>query len=108
LHTLADIRRAQGRYDEAAALGREALALRQRSLSDQNALVGMMWRFLAQVALEAGRLTEADSLSEHAVAVLRVALPQGHPRVLEAESTLAAVRAAERKAGRRESGEAGR
>ena len=71
----------EGQLDDALALHRRALALRERALGANHPEVGSTLLRLAAVHAEKGDLEEAGRLAERAVALYRAGYGDGHPRL---------------------------
>ena len=91
LATLGNLRRAQGRLDEARDLYRRSLDALRASLGTNDARVGDMLQNLGTLALETGRLAEAGPLLLEAVGILEASLGTDEVRTVEAQSALGAM-----------------
>lgn len=91
LEGLTELRTAQGAYEEAVSLGREALAVRRRSLDPEHPLVARSGFALAQALRWSGAYHEAETLQREALEARRKRLGPRHPEVAESLQNLAVV-----------------
>ncbi len=91
LNNLAQAVFAQGRYEEAEGLQREALAVRRQALPAGHPDIATSLSNLANVVRAQGRYEEAERLYKEALEMLRQALPAGHPAIAASVSNLAGV-----------------
>ena len=92
LDTLGTVRMGQGRYAEAEALYRQALAIRQASLGPDGAAVGSSLNNIAEVCRLTGRIEEAVPLYERAISIQSAVLGEESEPVAQAVNNLAIVR----------------
>lgn len=85
-HTLGEIQRLQGRYEEAL----ESLA-RAEAAEPAPAELAIILQARASVAMDRGMAAEAEPFLRRAVGVLRKAYPAGHPALLTAQGNLGAA-----------------
>jgi len=81
LNGRAELYRSQGRYHEAEALIREALAIVEKAAGRNHPDVSIPLSRLAQLFCEQGRYLEAEPLYERALAIREQALGRYHPSV---------------------------
>jgi len=79
LNNLAGLYRAQGRYDEAEPLYRQALELRRELLGERHPQVATSLNNLAYLYESQGRYNEAEPLYLEALAMLAQAVGTDHP-----------------------------
>ncbi len=89
LNNLAAAYHAQGRYNEAEPLYDQALAIREKILGSEHALVGQNQNNLAELYRNQHRYAEAETLQMRALAVRENALGPKHPDVGESLNNLA-------------------
>ncbi len=90
LHSLAELRRAQGAMEEACVLHKEALAIRLRVLAPQHLDTANSYRHLAEIALERQDYAIAEAHYRSALGTYE-ARGRYHARALECLSALAQV-----------------
>ena len=89
LNNLAELRRAQGRYEEAEPLFRRSLVIEEKALGPDHPEVGMMLGNLAGLYREQGRNAEAEPLYRRALGIAEKALGPDHPNVGQSLNNLA-------------------
>jgi len=95
LSNLGMICQLQQRYDEAAGLYREALAIREKALGTAHPDIGVDLNNLGNLEQELGHYDQAEALYDRALSVYSEALGQRHPdtaRVLSNLQSLSAAR----------------
>ena len=94
LGTLAKLRHAVGRNDQAEQLWRQALAIRERAFSPDDLLIATTLEGLADsCAPQAGRIADAVASRERALEIRLVASGAAHPSVAAARAKLDELRA---------------
>jgi len=91
---LGDALAALGRTEEAEAVYRSALDVRERGLPEDHPNVAFTRNKLGTFLLDEGRLAEAEALLEQARQVFLAALPEGHPDRVDSSIQLGRLRAA--------------
>ena len=89
LQCLSEILLAQGRYDEAEALARHGLAIRERIHGEAHQSVSISLGILAHSRQGVGDLIEAIQLYQRALSILESTVGDEHPRVVETQSNYA-------------------
>jgi tetratricopeptide (TPR) repeat protein len=95
LNNLAGVVRAQGRYDEAEGLYREALEIDRATVGEEHPDYAIDLVNLGRLLGQTGRVAEGRGMLEQALAIFRAALPEGHPHIAETQRRLAALPASE-------------
>jgi tetratricopeptide (TPR) repeat protein len=85
LSNLAELCQEQGRYAEAEALHRRALAIREKAMGKEHPAAGFSLHRLALLHEAQGRLAEAKQFCQRALFILREKLPAGHPAADEVQ-----------------------
>lgn len=92
LASLAKLRQVVGKHDQGEQLWRQALAIREKHFAPNDPLLATTLEQLADCcAAQAGRLTEAMTLRERALAIRETAFGAGHPSVAAARAKLEAL-----------------
>ena len=79
LNNLASVVNAQGRFEEAEGLFREALAIDRATIGERHPEYATHLNNLASVVREQGRLEEAEGLFREALEIDRATIGEGHP-----------------------------
>ncbi|WP_025032557.1 CHAT domain-containing protein [Bradyrhizobium sp. DOA9] len=91
LNNLGQVHAGQGRDDLAEPLYKRAIALMEKSLGSDNALVAAELTNLAALYQRQGRFAEAEPLFKRALAVREKALPREHPDVGQSLNNIATL-----------------
>ena len=89
LNNLAQFLSLEGRYDEAAATYRQAIAIWEKTLGPEHQIVATGLANLAQVCVNRHEYADAESISLRAIAIQEKALGPSHPDLEGALKTLA-------------------
>ena len=91
LHNLSELRRLQGRFDEAELFGQRSLRIWEDRRSGHPPLMAFCLSNLAELCLAQGRAAEAESFGIRALQIRERWLAPDHPHVAEALEVFAAV-----------------
>ena len=81
LHELADLYKAQGKYEQAEPLYQRSLAIKEKALGKDHPSVATTLNNLAGLYKAQGKYEQAEPLYQRSLAILESTFPEGHPNI---------------------------
>jgi tetratricopeptide (TPR) repeat protein len=91
VNNLASVVEAQGRYDEAEGLCREALEIDRATIGEAHPGYAIHLSNLGRLLGETDRVSEGRAMLDQALAIFRAALPEDHPHIVITQGHLDAL-----------------